>query len=913
MDERPPTVELQQTVAESLDRGATVITANQRTARTLRRAFDHRQRTKGLLSWTSPTILAWDSWMETLWRTALLEGHTTALLLNGLQEHTIWCSIIEADKTRGDVLRSVDGLAELAAEAWRLVAQYEASSLMKQAASSLDTRTYLRWAAAFDRRCKAQDWLSKALIEQQLHEAVQSGSVAPPFEVLLVGFDDITPARRRLLKEVTSAGAQVIEVPVGPLADGRLQVECSNDQDEILAVARWARNRLIEEPSCRLAVISPSLESRRSSIDRCFRHILSPHLEEITASNETAPYEFSIGSRLSDTPLVRVAMEILRWLSGPLPLERISALLVSPLFAMPEGDAEARSIFDAFNLRRAKLLLRPEGTIAWMIATARRNKKRPLPATLLLTLSRLEEAQERYEIEDKLRSFADWATTIRSLLTDAQWGHLGTEDSIEFQTRKRWESCLDELASLDFREVEANFSTALHSLERIVRTTIFTQESREAPVQILGPLEAAGAQFDAIWFLGAGDITWPTKRSGNALLPWTLQAQLGMPGDNVADDRRNLAVATRICASAPQVIFSYAAETEAGRQRLSPLLASLSLTIASVDSFSPEDAPEMQARLEPFFDTMPLPRLPERTIQGGAEILRMQAACGFRAFAEKRLLSSELRSVVLGMDAGERGTIVHEALESFWKKVGSQAALKALASSQLNVAITESVEESIQRALQSTRSVWDAAYVQVQRERLQTLLANWMEIERVRSDFEVLVSEKQFDDVKIGPLQLTVRVDRVDATEAGSVIIDYKTGSAMPSQWMGDRPDAPQLPLYAVLSSMLQPDMPPIDLAFANIHAGGDAVFDGYTGKTTRSGWRPNKKRPPIEEQLEGWKTVLTGLAESFDRGEAHVDPKQYPQTCKHCSQRTLCRLNPAAIDFDEELDEQAEGESAEW
>ena len=51
--------------------------------------------------------------------------------------------------------------------------------------------------------------------------------------------------------------------------------------------------------------------------------------------------------------------------------------------------------------------------------------------------------------------------------------------------------------------------------------------------------------------------------------------------------------------------------------------------------------------------------LPDRVIRGGATVLQLQAACGFRAFAEHRLGSTELESVELGMDALESGIVVH--------------------------------------------------------------------------------------------------------------------------------------------------------------------------------------------------------------------------------------------------------------
>ena len=50
----------------------------------------------------------------------------------------------------------------------------------------------------------------------------------------------------------------------------------------------------------------------------------------------------------------------------------------------------------------------------------------------------------------EMRLHAEWAEAVRELLTAAGWGEGRVEDSVEFQVRRKWESALDELATLDF-------------------------------------------------------------------------------------------------------------------------------------------------------------------------------------------------------------------------------------------------------------------------------------------------------------------------------------------------------------------------------------------------------------------------------------------------------------------------------
>ena len=50
-------------------------------------------------------------------------------------------------------------------------------------------------------------------------------------------------------------------------------------------------------------------------------------------------------------------------------------------------------------------------------------------------------------------------------------------------------------------------------------------------------------------------------------------------------------------------------------------------------------------------------------------------------------------------------------------------------------------------------------------------------------------------------------------------------------------------------------------------------------------------KPPYSQEMLQDWQNVLSDLARQFLNGEAQVDPRQYPDTCKFCDLPGLCRI----------------------
>ncbi|HWW98558.1 MAG TPA: PD-(D/E)XK nuclease family protein [Edaphobacter sp.] len=873
-------------IVDALERGATVVTGNQRAARSLRRGFDQRNKERGLASWAPPKVMAWDGWMAALWQGLLIEGRATQMLLNRTQEHVVWRTILEADEELAS-LRTVESLAEIAADAWRLVCRFEGQRRLRGADGSADTRAFLRWARTFERLCQAERFLAQSQLEEALRSALDNGLVGLPVGgVVLVGFDGMTPAQAKLVEALRSAGVEVEELRPAVEAARRMLMEADDEQEELRVAARWVRKFLEEQPGAKVAVIVPGLETERREIDRVFREVLAPELEDIRAGNEVGPYEFSLGVTLAETPMVATALNLLRWAVAALPLERVSGLLLSRYFALTSEERGVRAEFDAFELRKARML-RPEISLEGLFDAVSGSKRKGKLSRLSGALRAMRVVANRLQ-GMTARAHAEWAEGMRELLEVAGWGSAAGETSVEFQTRRKWESALDELATLDFDGVQVEFAQALEGLERIARQTTFAPESRDAPVQVMGPLEAAGGRFDAVWFLRAGDLSWPAAANASPLLPWAMQRELGMPGVDAARDAEQARrVTERVAASAGTVVFSYAKESAEGRQRASQVLEGLALEeIAAAELLAPESA-RVIVDLEEVADDVAVATLPDRVIRGGAAVLQSQAACGFRAFAEHRLGSTELESVELGMDALESGIVVHSVMEIFWGQVKTQDALREMTLFEREEVLDVAIGEGLRKIAQLSSSEWDDAYVTMQRERLRRLLRPWLEHELARPKFSVKQREEKASDVQIGPLHLNLRIDRVDETEGGELVIDYKTGRVSTSDWLSERPDAPQLPLYAVVSDAARLG----GVAFARLRVGKEMGWKGFVAGDGVLLKPDRLKTESFATQVEEWREVLTKLAEQFAAGEAGVRPKSYPKTCAYCGQRLLCRV----------------------
>jgi ATP-dependent helicase/nuclease subunit B len=895
---------------DALEGGALLLLPNARAARELRADFDARQRERGLAAWESPQVLSWSQWTASAWNDLVVAGQEGRLLLNPAQERSVWREVITDDAT-SESFGSADSLADLAVSAWQVAAKYDATHRLREGATSHDSRVFAEWAQEFSKRCAARGYVSTGLLDAALALHVEAGRMDGGAWLQLVGFGDLKPSQEALLLALREHETQVVEVGLQAQEGGefRASVVTANERDELGVAARWVGEVLQEARAAgrnaRVAVLVPNLTEDRAELTDVFRETLAPELQSIEADLSSTPWEFSGGVALSSLAMIGDALALARWVDGSLPLARVSSLLLSPYVGSngsnrAERDASAR--FDANSLRRM-LLLRPEIEIASVLELAdyaggQRSDETPLLAWLHSVQAFVQRAGER----SRPRSFAEWMEFVRGVMQAADWPGERALTASEFEATRAWESVLDLVSTLDFSGRRVSYAKALEALELQAQATGFVAPSTGAQVQVMSVTEAEGSIFDAVVFLRCTDANWPASERMNPLLPWALQRSLTMPGtDPVATSARSRVFTEDLLRHSGRVLFTHAAEDDSGMLRPSPLLSEMKIEPLDAATIVSAARQIGMVNLEMVADDERLPSLPSREIAGGAAVLKLQAACGFLAFAQLRLRATEPESAGMGLDAGESGSLLHRALQNFWKRVKTQDELGLMSWEERERILAESIDDALPRRMQ-TRDGWDRAYVSLMRERLQSLLRRWLDEELRRGPFEVSDVERQ-DLVTVGPLTLNVRVDRIDKVGDGVFFVDYKTGYiADPKQWIGGRPDDPQLPLYALL-----PEVEELKgVAFARVRTGKDMKWVGYQGEegilpASRSKSNIRDLGPLVDE----WRETLTHLAEDFASGKADVHPKSFAINCVRCAQRLLCRLDPASLL--DEVDEEEE------
>jgi ATP-dependent helicase/nuclease subunit B len=909
---------MNEAIIAALQVGATLVTASQRLARHLASTYGAAQQAQGAPVWEAPDILPWQQWLERFWQESfgLLDADTPQLLLSDFQEQTLWEEVIRAADS--EPLLQVPAAARSAREAWQLLHAWKLTIPRSQESASEDVSAFARWAKAYGQRCTSGNWLDSARLPDAVRNAIAAGRLTPcmdaqvsreagrrerppPRSLIIAGFDELTPQQEELLRAMRAAGVTVTPLTPADQTARVARVGYDDRRTEIHAAAAWARAAL-EAGQTRIGVVVPDLSVQRATVVRLFDEALLP-AALLPGAEVVRPYNVSLGESLASRPVIHAALLLLEFGTGSLPVARLGMLLRSPFLAGAVSEASARAQLDA--------LLRQEGeetvSISALLRRANTELAKPQAAAPQM-YTQLRAWRDNIPARSKQFIPSAWSEQFAALLKLAGWPGDGPLDSDSHQAVMAWRELLAAFAAQDVVSARSNYAEALATLRRMAGERVFQPQTPAAPVQVLGLLEASGLDFDSLWVMGLDDEGWPPSPRPNPFLPLDLQRTRGLPH---ASAERELEFARRLterlAACAGNVVFSHPLNSGDEKRRASPLLQAFPELLPS--DF-PASYPGLAAQLfaaraiETLSDEQAPALAPGSAVKGGTHLFQYQAACPFRAFATLRLDARAPEEPEPGLDAKARGMLLHSALEVLWNALGSHAALCAMAEGALMDAISAAVHAALEELARDRSQTLTGRFRDIEARRLTRLLRAWLEEEKQRAPFKVVAAEQK-TTIKLGGLVVEGRMDRVDELDDGTrVILDYKSGETKIKKWEGERPDEPQLPLYAVDMHKRQPVAAAL---FAQLRA-GDLAFNGLAART---GIAPKVKPAGDSEaawqaQLDAWQITLTTLAEAFRAGDARVDPKEFPQTCEHCGLQALCRVHER---HPQEVDDGGEGD----
>ena len=854
----------------------TIVAASAQASRQLHRDYDRARQAEGRAVWDSPDILPRDAWMRRMWQEcAWKDPAGTPVLLTRWQELALWEESIAS--VERDILLNSSATAGMAAQAWELLHTWEAPLDLTAFDASEDSEAFRSWMSRVRKKLRERDWITRAELPAALYARVGFDPALAAAPVTIFGFDELPPADRRLFDACGAheVGPRAVSHVVSHVVSSQIsQIACRDAADEWTRAAAWARKTLEAQPGAQIGILIPGLAPLAATVERIFDDVLHPSFgfAQQDCGGRKA-FAIAAGESLANCPMIAAALAILRLIRG-LPREEAALLWRSPFLGI---DAEEGAKLDV-ELRRknaedVRLTMHPvERRLPLLAAAARALPERARPSV--------------------------WSSEFSRLLKSAGWPGPRTLTSQEYQTLESWKELLSEFAQLDIVMDSLSCASAVSRLERMATLSMTATHADSEPVQILDLAHSEGTRFDALWIAGLHAAAWPQRAKPNPFLPLALQRRAGMPGSS-ADREFETAkrVADRLFCAAPEVVCSYPAHAADEDQQPSPLIASLPIL---QESYATDTAASrvfaMAPRLEPRPEEANL-SLPDGTAQrGGSRVLADQSACPFRAFAVHRLRARELDEPDVGLSALDRGNLAHRVLELLWNDLQTQASLLALPSEELERRSRSYVERALQEYVAKQEpSVALETFRHLEQGRLEGLVRRWLEIEKGRPPFRVIHREKE-RSVNVEGLQLELRVDRIDqycgddGDGGAHAIIDYKTSKQLNTDmWFGERPEAPQLPLYAVTS--MTSGLLISEIAFGQL-------------TTASVDWKA-VEGAEFQQHLQIWRAVVHQLARDFREGHAEVDPREKPNPCEQCRLHALCRVRELRLATHEEDDDE--------
>ena len=885
-----------------------VLCATARLATGLRRAHGELQAARGAVTWQALQSSTPAMWLEHLTSSALLRGEIPPAGVPGSflarpQERSLWEQAVAADAGAAAELFDREGMARAAMEAASLQRTWRIE--VPEALHTEEYRAFLRWREAVAKACREGAWRTADDVMAWRLDCVERGIGGLPARLGIAGFIAPDPLVSRLLVVLEARGVELFRLDFGrddtaPV----IGVELPDAEAECVAAATWARDRLARDASARVRIAVADLPARRRLLESALENCL--HADAVGAGWAALErdYAFAAGSPLAAEPLVDVALRLpqLQAHSQRVAQAEFGALLCGPGWSADVDEADARARIEAALRER----LPPETSLERLLRAALREadvlRAPRLAAHLAALLDAVRSAPRR-----QLPSA--WGRAFAGLLDALGWPGQRRLLAVERAACDELREGIGGLLALDAILGRVDGGEALRQLQRHCRDQAFAA-ARRAPVrvEICSLADALAGPVDALWVMGLNEGAWPPPARPNPLLPAELQRRAGIPAaraDSLAAEAQSLQVLWR--ESAGEAVFSWAQREGERPLRPSPLLADIARRAWPSPSAAAAVGEEGVGDeiIERVDDARAPPVGAGERIRGGTALLAAQAVCPAWAFYQYRLGAAVLPAPTFGLDARARGSLLHAALEEFWRGRGL-ADLMQMDEPARGAEIRRVVEHALAGFDREAVEPLPPRLRQLEGERLQALLAVWLEVEARRAPFRVVACEERHA-LDIEGLPVRVVIDRVDELEDGRLaVIDYKSGrNVSAASWAEPRIGEPQLPIYAALAF---PDRAVAAVALARVTRDDPA----FLGVAESDGLLPGVK--PLDglrkQYAEGefpdwarlrrlWAERITELAREVRDGVAAVVFED-EAAIEYCEVRPLLRVAERKNQFDE-------------
>jgi ATP-dependent helicase/nuclease subunit B len=829
-----------------------------------------------------------NSWLEERYAELCLADPLLPYRLSSSEEGVIWERII-ANSPIGQSLLKTSSTARLAQDAWLLSVQWRLGRV-ENTFQSEDNVAFSEWANDYQALCRKEHWVDAATFVDLLITAIEQKKIGLPLEISLVGFEELTPQQVLLFETVKAGGTRVTLESVVSKSGNLKRLSATDTAAELRFAVLKSKQWLSQQPEARIGIVVPALAEQRALVVRILEQAFTPE-----SFNVAAPLS------LSRYPVIDSALLVLRFLAGEIALEKFSRFLRSPFFNHASAEQNIRATLDVIIRGFSETAFTLESTIKKIEAGIKQEPKLS-NYTGLADLQKL--VLMRTEMRGKQRAHF-WRDRFSEILNCLGWPGDRLLTNEELEIIEQWQKVLTDYVAMERVLGEHRYSEALLHLQRLLQKAVYSPSAvmgktrGSAPIQVLGMLEALGMPFDYIWVTGLYREAWPPEPAPNPLIPLSLQRQHDLPRSSAARELKMARQFTeRLSQGGREVIFSYPLMIEERAVSMSALIAHIPEVSESTCRSGSLCPPLHDLKNSENFensDQAPAVGITEK-IKGGSQILKLQALCPFRAFAETRLQAKPIPQQHLGLNGAARGEIIHQILEHFWQGLSDQKVLQAMPEEMLDKRIHAAIDNIFEHWRVRYPRILTPQYLILEKKRTYELIDRFITLEKSRPYFEVVSIEKK-GVINVEGLEIKMRIDRIDRlANQAEILVDYKTGEVSISDWFGERPKDPQLPLYCVTAVPK-----PAGIVFGVIRP--DTIkYQGLQEGIEEADLLPGVKTPEkikalgcaasFAGQCDTWQDSIAMLAREFMQGVAKVEPLEGENTCRTCSLKPLCRIH---------------------
>lgn len=876
-----------------------IITANQRQAR-----FVGQKLTKNTLIHL-PNIITLEQWVKNTWLHLqdLGADNTQRILLDSKQETFVWEDIVRSE-TSLPTLIDTESIAKYVRDAYTTLHDYNIDMNLLATSNEAESQFLINVCKSFHQYLDQKHLCTHTQAIATIQSAYNDKLLTPYNHAYLYGFIETYPAFDQLLERIAGGYTHIQNSP--PKAQVLQRYALSDETREFEMAAHWAKTQITENPQAKIAIIVPNLTDTKSHIEHTFLKIFDPSFYRDNRQFETNRYvDISASDMLADTPIIHAVLSLLNTAQYALNKDQIKGIANSPFWGQGLDTPRLHILewvnfysapiieVNAFNREYAKIEIRLTKSKKhnddiehndlfagdqFTNDTPRSNNKSAEASTqdnTDLTENDLQDglhspAQKLLAFRHALRkvkaqpSFAHWSQWLITQLTTLDWPGPRTLNSYEYQAVQSFFVVLNDMQSLD--NVRRFGDVSLHSftqqLNKQLAQTPFHVQTIQAPVQILGLMEAAGLPFDACWITNMNEQQLPASPNPNPFIPLELQTTYDTPRSSPA---REYAYAQKLveqlCQHTASIIFSYSHNGE-NTVHPSPFIADIPLHFSDSEvvnernDLSENNTKNIQSATgnaitrsyikaiqtrDDIFHIIPLgvaPMIPENeAIKGGSYYLGLHAKNPLYAFLNDRVGAITPNEENIGIHAIDRGTIIHNLM----------AHIYTLHTNKNDITQWLASENYINELTQQTEDILNN-YLRRQQKRIPTLLQDveisllieradrFLQLEIQRPNFTIHAVEKPVT-VIINKRHINLRIDRIDSIDDSDnntvnstnnsndknlnpdnlIIFDYKSGATSLSGLQTQPIYECQLPLYLLSQTVSSNTQSPSNLEL-NLH-----------------------------------------------------------------------------------------------